>query len=89
MRALMLLPLLLCGGCVAVWSGSYNVAASNSNSVTIEYDPVVVSMPAVLKAAQAECEKFGRDAVLANTSRGNLGIVVNTYRCENRAPTAQ
>lgn len=75
---------LICSGCVAVWGDSYNVASSNSNSVTIEYDPVVVSIPRMLSAAQSECDKYNRDAVLLNTSSGNKGISVNTYRCESR-----
>lgn len=79
-----LLGAMLAGGCVAVWGDSYNVAAANSSSVTIEFDPAVVNLPKVLAAAQAECDKFGKDAVLDNTSPGNLGIVVNTYRCEVR-----
>ncbi|MCB9982275.1 MAG: hypothetical protein H6861_01185 [Rhodospirillales bacterium] len=76
--------LLLVTGCVAVWGQSYNVAMSNSRSVVIEYDPVVINMPAMLQAAQAECDKYGKDAVLDNVSEGNLSIKVNTYRCETR-----
>lgn len=84
-RTAFFLILPLCTGCVALWGGSYNVAASNSNAVTIEFDPAVVNLPAALRAAQTECEKFGRDAVLSSTSRGNRGILVNTYRCEPKA----
>jgi hypothetical protein len=75
---------LTCSGCVAVWGDSYNVAASNSNSVTIEYDPAIVSMTKLLLAAQNECDKYDRDAVLINSTSGNIGILVNTYRCESR-----
>ena len=82
MRLLVTLVPLLCTGCVAAWGGSYHVAAANSNAVTVEFDPAVVNLPSVLRAAQSECEKFNRDAVLNSTSSGNLGIVVNTYRCE-------
>lgn len=71
-------------GCVAVWGKSYNVAMSNSRSVVIEYDRVVANMPAMLQAAQAECDKYKKDAVLDNVSTGNLSILVNTYRCETR-----
>ena len=71
-------------GCVAVWGKSYNVALANSRSVVIEYDPAVVNLSAMLNAAQTECDKFGEDAVLNGTGRGNLGILVNTYRCETR-----
>jgi hypothetical protein len=78
--------ILLVTGCVAVWGKSYNVALSNSRSVVIEYDPAVINLPSMLKAAQDECSKFGKDAVLDSTSRGNLGILVNTYRCESRTP---
>jgi hypothetical protein len=74
----------LLSGCVAVWGESYNVALANSRSVVIEYDPAVINVPSMLNAAQAECNKFGKDAVLDGTSRGNLGILVNTYRCETR-----
>ena len=84
MRALSLLALLICGGCVAAWGQSYNVALANSRSVVIEFDPAVVNTPAMLRAAQAECDKHGRDAVLDSVTRGNLGIMVNTYRYENR-----
>lgn len=80
--------LFLCAGCVAVWGQSYNVAMANSRSVVIEYDPVVVNMPSMLQAAQNECDKYGKDAVLDNTGSGNLGIRVNTYRCEARAASA-
>ncbi len=73
----------LCG-CIAVWGKSYNVALSNSRSVVIEYDPVVVNFPELLKAAQTSCEKYGKDAVLDSTGASNLGIKVNTYRCERR-----
>ena len=68
-----------------VWGKSYNVALANSRSVVVEYDPAVINLPAMLGAAQAECDKFGKDAVLDSTSRGNLGILVNTYRCEVRS----
>ncbi|MEQ8300224.1 MAG: hypothetical protein RH945_06740 [Hyphomonas sp.] len=73
-------------GCVAAWGSSYNVALANSRSVVVEYDPAVVNLTAMLTAAQAECEKFGKDAVLDSTANGNLGIKVNTYRCESRTP---
>lgn len=79
--------LIPCAGCVAVWGQSFNIAMANSRSVTIEYDPVVVNMPSLLKAAQNECDKYGKDAVLDNTSNGNLGIRVNMYRCETRTPS--
>lgn len=71
-------------GCVAKWGRSFNVALANSNTVVVEYDPVVVDMPALLRAAQAECEKFGKDAVSDYSGRGNLGIVVAYFRCEKR-----
>lgn len=71
-------------GCVAAWGKSYNVAMSNSRSVVIEYDRVIANMPAMLNAAQAECNKYSKDAVLDSVSGGNLGIRVNTYRCETR-----
>ncbi|MCC2524313.1 hypothetical protein [Vibrio coralliilyticus] len=70
--------------CVAAWGSSYNIAMSNSRSVVAEYDPAVINLPAMLNAVQAECEKFNKDAVLDSTSKGNLGILVNTYRCETR-----
>ncbi len=69
---------------MAVWGKSYNVAMSNSRSVVIEYDRAVVSLPAMLQAAQTECDKYGKDAVLDNVAGGNIGIRVNTYRCETR-----
>ena len=71
-------------GCVAKWGKSYNVAMANSRSVVIEYDPLVVNLPAMLNAAQTECNKYGKDAVLKSTTSGNLGIKVHTYRCETR-----
>ncbi len=71
-------------GCVAIWGKSYNVALANSRSVVIEYDPAVVNLPALLSEAQGNCDKFGKDAVLHNVTTGNLGIKVNTYRCETR-----
>lgn len=75
---------LLLGGCVAVWGNSYNVAMANSRSVVIEYDPLVVNMSNVMNAAQTECSKFGKDAVLDSQTEGNMGVYVNTYRCETR-----
>lgn len=71
-------------GCVAVWGKSYNVALANSRSVVIEYDPAVVNLPAMLSEAQANCDKFRKDAVLHTVTSGNPGIKVNTYRCETR-----
>jgi hypothetical protein len=71
-------------GCVMVWGKSYNIAMSNSRSVVVEYDPVVINLPEMLKAAQAECDKYKKDAVLDSVSEGNLKIKVNTYRCEKR-----
>lgn len=71
-------------GCASVWGKSYNIALANSRSVVIEYDPAIVNLPAMLQAAQSECDKFSKDVVLDGTSRGNLGILVNTYRCETR-----
>lgn len=79
---LSLLP--IAGGCVAVWGESYNVALANSRSVVIEYDPAIVNLPAMLAEAQAKCDIFGKDAVLDSVSSSNLGIKVNTYRCEAR-----
>ena len=75
---------LILTGCVSVWGKSYNVAMANSRSVVIEYDPAVINLPAMLGDAQAACDKYGKDAVLLNVSNGNLGIKVNTYRCETR-----
>ena len=80
----LILSIILLSGCAAVWGGSYNIAVSNSRSVVIEYDRVIANMPAILNAAQAECDKYGKDAVLDAVSGGNLGIRVNTYRCETR-----
>lgn len=71
-------------GCAVVWGQSYNVALVNSRSVVIEYDPAIINLAGMLNAAQAGCEKYGKDAVLDGTSNGNLGILVNTYRCETR-----
>lgn len=71
-------------GCVAVWGNSYNVASSNSRSVTVEFDPLLVNMGAVMNAAQSECAKYGKDAVLDSSTEGNIGVTVNTYRCETR-----
>lgn len=75
----------LTGGCAAAWGSSFNVASSNSSAVSIEYDPSLINTPGMLQAAQSACDKFGKDAVLANTSPGVLGILVNTYRCEKRS----
>lgn len=75
---------LLLPGCVAVWGNSYNVAMANSRSVVIEYDPLLVNMSNVMNAAQTECSKFGKDAVLDSQTEGNTGVQVNTYRCEAR-----
>lgn len=83
-KAIPILSILLLSGCAAVWGKSYNVAMSNSRSVVIEYDRVIANMPAMLNAAQTECDKYKKDAVLDNVSGGNLGIRVNTYRCETR-----
>jgi hypothetical protein len=83
-KVLFVVTTFLLAGCVAVWGKSYNVALANSRSVVIEYDPAVVNLPALLAAGQDNCDKFGRDAVLDSVTSGNLGIKVNTYRCENR-----
>lgn len=83
-QTILILSLIALSGCVAVWGSSYNVAMSNSRSVVIEYDPVVINMPAMLQAAQAECGKYRKDAVLDSVTEGNLKIKVNTYRCETR-----
>ena len=74
----------LLSGCVVKWGKSYNVAMANSRSVVVEYDPLVVNLPAMLQAAQTECSKYGKDAVLDSRDTGNYGIKVNTYRCEVR-----
>jgi hypothetical protein len=66
------------------WGRPFNIALANSRSVVIEYMPFNVSLPEVLRNAQAECSRFGRDAVLDRSSRGELGIAVNTYRCVER-----
>lgn len=85
MKAILLsfTALALCG-CVAAWGSSYNVAMANSRSVAIEYDPLVVNLPALMNAAQSECSKYGKDALLDSVSSSNYGIKVNTYRCETR-----
>lgn len=82
--SILILSVIALSGCVAVWGKSYNVAMSNSRSVVIEYDRVVANMPAMLQTAQAECDKYEKDAVLDSVSGGNMGIRVNTYRCETR-----
>ncbi|MUK32136.1 hypothetical protein GNP44_18885 [Aliivibrio fischeri] len=71
-------------GCVAVWGSSYNIAMANSRSVVVEYDPAVINLASMLNAVQTECDKYNKDAVLDSTSKSNLGILVNTYRCETR-----
>ncbi len=76
--------LISCTACVAAWGSSYNVAMANSRSVVIEYDRMVANVPAMLQAAQAECDKYKKDAVLDSVTGGNMGIRVNTYRCETR-----
>lgn len=87
MRLIFFLSILITQtACVAVWGGSFNVALANSRSVVIEYDPAVVDLPKMLHAAQTECSKYSKDAVLDSVSDGNLGIKVNTYRCETRVP---
>lgn len=77
--------LALSGACVAAWGGAYNVALKNSRSIVIEYDPVVVNIPEILRVAQEHCDTFGRDAILSSTTTGNLSIEVNTYSCIERA----
>ncbi len=85
MKKCLLLPLItMLPGCIAVWGASYNIALSNSRSVVVEYDQAVINLSAMLQAVQSECNKYGKDAVLDGTSQGNLGILVNTYRCETR-----
>mgnify|MGYP001231385262 CR=1 FL=1 len=84
-QTILILSLIAVSGCVAVWGKSYNIAMSNSRSVVIEYDPVVINMPAMLQAAQAECDKYDKDAILDSVTNGNLKIKVNTYRCEVRS----
>lgn len=81
---IIILSLIALSGCVAVWGKSYNVAMSNSRSVVIEYDPVIINLSAMLQAAQSECDKYGKDVVLDSVTEGNLKIKVNTYRCETR-----
>lgn len=81
---MLILFLIGLSGCAAVWGKSYNVAMSNSRSVVIEYDRAIVNLSSMLQAAQAECDKYGKDAVLDSVAGGNLGIRVNTYRCESR-----
>ncbi len=78
--------LLLLGtsACVAAWGGAYNVALENSRSIVIEYDPAIINIPQILSVAQTHCDKFKRDALLSNTSKGNIGIIVNTYECVSR-----
>ena len=75
------LSLLTVTGCVAAWGGAYNVALANEGGITIEFDPLVISIPEISAIAQEHCSKIGRNALLDNQGDGNLGIKVNTYRC--------
>ena len=84
-RAILLSALFSIAGCVAVWGSSYNVALANSRSIVIEYDRAVVSVPQILGVAQQHCDKYGADAILDSVAGGNIGIVVNTYMCIERA----
>lgn len=83
LNGIILLALVGATGCVAIWGRSYNVAEASSASVVVEYDPAVIDYPAMERAAQIECERHGKGAVLDSTGNGNyIGIRVNTYRCE-------
>lgn len=71
-------------GCVAVWGNDYKVSFANSSAVTIEYDPASFPTARVNRAAQAECDKYQKDAVLDRTTPAFMGILTASYRCQPR-----
>ena len=62
--------LFLCSGCAA------------NRSVTFQFYPHVGDIEAFPRVAQAECEKYGMNAVFAANGSGDYGSSTKTYRCQ-------
>jgi hypothetical protein len=74
---------LACSGCVALWQDDHKVEASTGLAVTIEYDPLLLASDHVNSAAQSECGKFQRVAVLDHVRKGLTWTKIADFRCEN------
>ena len=81
--ALLLTAGLACSGCVALWQDDHKVEASTGSAVTIEYDPLLLASDRVASAAQSECNKFQRIAVLDHVRKGLTWTKIADFRCEN------
>jgi hypothetical protein len=85
--ALLLTAGLACSGCVALWQDDHKIEASTGLAVTIEYDPLLLASDRVASAAQSECGKSERVAVLDHVRKGLTWTKIADFRCEN-APVA-
>jgi hypothetical protein len=85
--ALLLTTGLACSGCVALWQDDHKIEASTGLAVTIEYDPLLLTSDRVASAAQSECGKSERVAVLDHVRKGLTWTKIADFRCEN-APVA-
>lgn len=81
MRRIAVLGALALSGCAAVWGAPYKVDFSSPSSVTINTDPSLTNMGEVQRVAQAECQKYGRDAVPQTYADGPWGLREISFTC--------
>jgi hypothetical protein len=74
---------LACTGCIAIWQSDHKIEASTGEAVIIDYDPILLTSDRVSNAAQAECGRFQRVAVLDHIRSGRTWTKIAKYRCED------
>jgi hypothetical protein len=76
-----LFPLLLLGGCVAMWGQAFNIRDNSPDAITIQYDANFTTPKAMQKLAQEHCARYGKKASLKSDSRNLVHIDTAIYEC--------
>lgn len=75
------LLLILAAGCSGP-GGTVDIVSSTPASVTLEYThSYSTELPAAVRIAEAECNRFRRHAALMTNTRVSLDRSVATFRC--------
>jgi hypothetical protein len=68
-------------GCVAVWGGAYEVESADAQAVIIKYDGHFTSADKIRGVAQANCSRYGEDAIPQRESTSVWGLTTAGFAC--------
>lgn len=85
--AVLLAAGIACAGCVAIWQSDHRVTSSSEWAVSVDYDPLLTGPDNIARAADTECSKFQRRAILEQVRQGRTWTKIAHFRCENEVPT--